>query len=64
MSFSPLPIAERLGHEKVQTILDTYNHPYPNKQIEVANNKISPENPHYRIIKGFSGRLFLFQLAK
>ncbi len=37
MGFSPLLIAERLGHEKVQTTLDTYSHLYPNKQIEVAN---------------------------
>ncbi len=37
MGFSPLLIAERLGHEKVQTTLDTYSHLYPNKQIEAAN---------------------------
>lgn len=36
MGFSPLLIAERLGHEKVQTTLDTYSHLYPNKQAEVA----------------------------
>ena len=36
MGCSPLLIAERLGHEKVQTTLDTYSHLYPNKQIEVA----------------------------
>lgn len=36
MGFSPLLIAERLGHEKVQTTLDTYSHLYPNKQVEVA----------------------------
>lgn len=35
--FSSLLIAERLGHEKVQTTLDTYSHLYPNKQIEAAN---------------------------
>ena len=29
MGFSPLLIAERLGHEKVQTTMDTYNHLYP-----------------------------------
>ena len=33
---SPLLIAERLGHEKVQTTMDTYSHLYPNKQVEVA----------------------------
>lgn len=37
MGFSPLMIAERLGHERVQTTMDTYSHLYPNKQVEVAN---------------------------
>ncbi len=37
MGFSPLLIADRLGHEKVQTTMDTYSHLYPSKQIEVAN---------------------------
>ncbi|MCM1296485.1 MAG: site-specific integrase [Muribaculaceae bacterium] len=37
LGFSPLLIAERLGHEKVQTTLDTYSNLYPNKQIEVVN---------------------------
>ena len=36
MGSSPLLIAERLGHEKVQTTMDTYSHLYPNKQVEVA----------------------------
>jgi Site-specific recombinase XerD len=36
MGFSPLLIADRLGHEKVQTTLDTYSHLYPNKQVELA----------------------------
>ena len=36
MGFSPLLIAERLGHEKVQPTWDTYSHLYPNKQVEVA----------------------------
>ena len=36
MGSSPLLIAERLGHEKVQTTKDTYSHLYPNKQVEVA----------------------------
>jgi integrase len=34
--FSQLLIAERLGHEKVQTTMDIYSHLYPNKQQEVA----------------------------
>ena len=37
LGFSPLLIAERLGHEKVQTTMDTYSHLYPNKKVEVAN---------------------------
>lgn len=36
MGFGPLLIAEWLGHEKVQTTLDTYGHLYPNKQNEVS----------------------------
>lgn len=32
----PLLIKERLGHEKIQTTLNTYSHLYPNKQNEVA----------------------------
>ena len=36
MGCSPLLIAERLGHERVQTIMKTYSHLYPNKQAEVA----------------------------
>lgn len=34
--FSPLLISERLGHENVQTTLQTYSHLYPNKHNEVA----------------------------
>lgn len=37
MGCTPLLIAERLGHERVQTTMDTYSHLYPNKQTEVAN---------------------------
>ena len=36
MGFSPLLIVERLGHERVQTKMETYSHLYPNKQAEVA----------------------------
>ncbi|MFQ9979742.1 MAG: tyrosine-type recombinase/integrase [Clostridium cadaveris] len=32
----PLLIADRLGHEKIRTTLNTYSHLYPNKQVEVA----------------------------
>lgn len=36
MGFSPLEIAERLGHEKIETTLNTYSHLYPNKQSKLA----------------------------
>lgn len=36
LGFSPLLIAERLGHENVETTLNTYAHLYPNKQVELA----------------------------
>lgn len=36
LGFSPLLIAERLGHERVQTTKETYSHLYPKKQAEVA----------------------------
>ena len=37
LGFRPVAIAERLGHEKVETTLNTYSHLYPNKQFEIAN---------------------------
>lgn len=37
LGFSPLLIAERLGHEKVETTLNTYSHLYPNKQDQLIN---------------------------
>jgi len=43
MGFTPLAIAERLGHEKIETILNTYSHLYPNKQGELAD-KLEIEN--------------------
>lgn len=36
MGFSPLLISERLGHENIETTLQTYSHLYPNKHSEVA----------------------------
>jgi integrase len=36
LGFLPLLIAERLGHEKVETTLSTYAHLYPNKHSEIA----------------------------
>ena len=35
LGFSPLLIAERLGHENIETTLETYSHLYPNKQVEL-----------------------------
>lgn len=37
LGFTPVAIAERLGHEKVETTLNTYVHLYPNKQAEIAS---------------------------
>lgn len=37
LGFSPLEIANRLGHEKVETTLNTYAHLYPNKQTKRAS---------------------------
>ena len=36
LGFSPLEIANRLGHEKVETTLNTYSHLYPNKRTKLA----------------------------
>lgn len=51
MGFSPLLISERLGHENIETTLQTYSHLYPNKHSEVAdklqqlNNKNDSTQP-------------------
>lgn len=37
LGFSPLLIAERLGHDNIETTLNTYSHLYPHKQTELAN---------------------------
>jgi integrase len=34
--FQPLEVADRLGHENIQTTLQIYSHLYPNKQKELA----------------------------
>lgn len=36
LGFSPIAVAERLGHEKVSTTLNTYGHLFPNKQAGMA----------------------------
>ena len=38
LGFSPILISERLGHENIETTLETYSHLYPNKQEQVAEN--------------------------
>jgi integrase len=45
LGFSPLLIAERLGHEKVETTLNTYSHLYPKKQSQVAAALQKLNNP-------------------
>lgn len=37
MGIPPLEVAERLGHERVETTLNTYAHLYPNKQQQISN---------------------------
>ena len=37
LGFTPKEIAERLGHENVETTLNTYSHLYPDKQERLAN---------------------------
>ena len=37
LNYQPLLIAERLGHDNVQTTLSIYSHLYPNKHREVAD---------------------------
>ena len=32
----PLMVAQRLGHEKIQTTLNTYSHLYPNKARDLV----------------------------
>ena len=37
LGFSPLLVSERLGHEDIQTTLETYSHLYPHKNEEVSD---------------------------
>lgn len=48
LGFSPLLIQERLGHENIETTLQTYSHLYPNKQRDVATklNKVLSKRYH------------------
>ncbi len=57
LGYSPLLIAERLGHEKIETTLQTYAHLYPNKQSELAAYL---EDIHRQYVSGtVSNRHFL-----
>ncbi len=44
MGINPLLISERLGHEQVETTLNTYSHLYPSRADELAEklNKVVP----------------------
>jgi integrase len=42
LKFQPLEIAERLGHERVETTLNTYSHLYPNKQ-RILSDRLEEE---------------------
>jgi len=59
LGYSPLLISERLGHENVETTLETYAHLYPDKHGEVSSKLdelFSPKNnPKTDIIPGISG---------
>lgn len=37
MGFNPNLVADRLGHEKIETTLNIYSHLYPSKRLEVAD---------------------------
>lgn len=43
--FDDLTIAERLGHEKVSTTLNTFSHLFPHKQGELVQNLQDLLNP-------------------
>ena len=47
MGYSPQLVAERLGHENIQTTLQTYSHLYPNKQEEVSSRLEADEGENY-----------------
>lgn len=53
LGFSPLLIAERLGHERVETTLNTYAHLWPHKQQEVVNQlqRLNPASGSAMVLK-------------
>ncbi len=46
LGYSPLLIAERLGHENIETTLQTYSHLYPNKQGELVSKLETFQNSY------------------
>ena len=44
LGFSPILIAERLGHENIETTLETYSHLYPNKQAQLIEKLEEMQN--------------------
>lgn len=58
MGFSPQLVAERLGHETIQTTLQTYSHLYPNKQDEVSSRLEKDEGENYSaVLSNFEKKL-------
>lgn len=53
LGFSPLEIAERLGHEKIETTLNTYSHLYPGKQEKIAEKLEQEYCSGYRELQKF-----------
>ena len=51
LGFQPLEIADRLGHERIETTLNTYSHLYPNKQAELAG-RLNEVGKEARNVKG------------
>ena len=49
MGFTPLEIAERLGHEKIETTLNIYSHLYPDRQERLAD-RLDQEYQDIRIV--------------
>lgn len=50
MGYSPLLVFERLGHENIQTTLETYSHLYPDKQGEVVSRLETDESENYSAV--------------
>ena len=46
MGVAPLEIAERLGHEKVETTLNTYSHLYPSTPVSYTHLDVYKRQAH------------------